>query len=529
MQETKRCKYRFGAILLALILLVAGLGGCGGSSTNNKSKDGTYSIEVSLLGGTGKASIESPTSLTIEGDSMTARIVWSSAHYDYMVVDDTRYEPLEGEDTSVFEIPVKALDEDLEVVADTTAMSVPHEITYILHFDSGTMKAADGKDTGDSDQKKDSNTNADKKDSNDSDVQESSSIWDEEAPEIEGLSFESKLDLSYATWYQVFYYKHGYALIEIKDSGRFLVVPEKYDTPKNLDEDITVLQKPLNKIYLAATSAMALFDSANALDSIKFSGQKAEGWYVENAQKAMEEGNILYAGKYSEPDYETLVDEGCNLAIESTMILHTPKVKEMLEALGIPVMIERSSYETEPLGRTEWIKLYGLLTDHEEEAKSFFDDQAKVMDELENDKDTKKTVAFFYMNSNGTVVVRKSEDYIPRMIEIAGGHYIFEDLENSESNSPSVELSMEEFYATAKDADYLIYNSSIDSPLNNLQELLEKSDLFSVFKAVQDGNVWCTGKYLYQATDSLGEMIRDIHLMLTDGNEEDMKFLYPIS
>lgn len=116
---------------------------------------------------------------------MTARIVWSSSHYDYMVVDDTRYEPLEGEDTSVFEIPVKALDEDLEVVADTTAMSVPHEITYILHFDSGTMKAADGKDTGDSDQKKDSNTNADKKDSNDSDVQESSSIWDEEAPEIE--------------------------------------------------------------------------------------------------------------------------------------------------------------------------------------------------------------------------------------------------------------------------------------------------------------------------------------------------------
>ena len=145
MLRTKEFTCRFVAILFIFVLLVAGLGGCGSLSTNNKSKNGTYSIEVSLVGGTGKARIESPTTLTIEGDSMTARIVWSSSHYDYMVVDDTRYTPLEGEETSIFEIPVEALDEDLEVVADTTAMSVPHEITYTLHFDSSTMKAADEK------------------------------------------------------------------------------------------------------------------------------------------------------------------------------------------------------------------------------------------------------------------------------------------------------------------------------------------------------------------------------------------------
>lgn len=538
MQSGKRYIHRILSGILIVIFLVTCIGGCSSFGAGKNTSDGTYSIEVSLLGGTGKASIESPTTLTIEGDTMTARIVWSSSHYDYMVVDDTRYEPLEGEDTSVFEIPVKALDEDLEVVADTTAMSVPHEIEYILHFDSGTMKAVDGNESSDSDSNsKDSSKNSKKNDSNNNisnetksdDSTKSTSVWDAEAPKIDGLDFESKLELSYATQYQVFFYKHGYTLIEIKDSGRYLVVPEKYDTPKNLDEDIIVLEKPLNKIYLAATSAMALFDSADALDFIKFSGQKADGWYVENAKKAMEDGSILYAGKYSEPDYETLMDEGCNLAIESTMILHTPKVKEMLEALEIPVMIERSSYETEPLGRTEWIKLYGVLTDHESEANAFFEEQAKVMEDLVDVKNTKKTVAFFYLNSNGTVVVRKSEDYIPRMIEIAGGNYIFDDLENSESNSPSVELSMEEFYATAKDADYLIYNSSIDSPLNSMNELIEKSELFADFKAVKNGNVWCTGKYLYQATDSLGEMIRDIHLMLTDGDEGNMKFLYRIS
>ena len=82
----------------------------------------------------------------------------------------------------------------------------------------------------------------------------------------------------------------------------------------------------------------------------------------------MNAGTMIFAGKYSEPDYELLVSENCDLAIESTMILHSPKVQEMIEMLDIPVFIDRSSYESQPLGRTEWIKLYGAMLDKEEEA-----------------------------------------------------------------------------------------------------------------------------------------------------------------
>ena len=74
-------------------------------------------------------------------------------------------------------------------------------------------------------------------------------------------------------------------------------------------------------------------------------------------------------------------------------------------------------------------------------------------------------MAYFYINTDGSVVVRKSDDYIPTMIEIAGGRYVFKDLKNSEGNAPSVKLTMEEFYATAVDADYLIYNGTIDLSL----------------------------------------------------------------
>lgn len=91
-------------------------------------------------------------------------------------------------------------------------------------------------------------------------------------------------------------------------------------------------------------------------------------------------------------------------------------------------------------------------------------------------------------------------------------------------------MTMEEFYASAKDADYLIYNAAIDDPLDSVDQLLAKSDLFSDFKAVKEGNVWCTGKYLYQATDVLGSMISDLHVMLTgDGSQTQLTFIHKLS
>ena len=85
----------------------------------------------------------------------------------------------------------------------------------------------------------------------------------------------------------------------------------------------------------------------------------------------------------------------------------------------------------------------------EKEAEAFFDDQAKVIEELKDFKNTEKTVAYFYINTDGSVVVRKSDDYIPTMIEIAAVEDMCsQDLKNSEGNAPSVKLTMEEFYAT---------------------------------------------------------------------------------
>lgn len=106
-------------------------------------EDGTYTAEVTLEGGSGRASIESPATLTVKDGKVTASIVWSSPNYDYMLVNDEKYLPVNTEGNSAFEIPVAAFDTALDVIADTVAMSKPHEIEYTFTFDSSTIKTAE--------------------------------------------------------------------------------------------------------------------------------------------------------------------------------------------------------------------------------------------------------------------------------------------------------------------------------------------------------------------------------------------------
>lgn len=344
-----------------------------------------------------------------------------------------------------------------------------------------------------------------------------------DTPQIDGLTFLEEVPLTYAKSFQLFRYKDGYTLISVPGSGEYLIVPEDGSIPKNVPEGTVVLQKPINRIYLAATSAMSLFDAVDAVDAIRMTGTQASGWYIDSAVEALNSGRMLFAGKYSEPDYETLLLEDCQIAIESTMIFHTPKVKEMIEDLAIPVLVDHSSYETHPLGRTEWIKLYAVLTGKEKEANAFFEQQANVIRQLQDQPRSKKKVAFFYVNSDGSIVVRNPRDYIPQMVELGGGNYLCPDLLDAQSTT--VPVTMESFYAIAWDADYLIYSGSIEGALDNVRQLIDKDALFADFRAVQEGNVWCTGKSFYQSTDIVGQMIADIYNMLNSGDEGSMTFL----
>ena len=336
-----------------------------------------------------------------------------------------------------------------------------------------------------------------------------------EGPRWEDLEYDRSLELQYAQQFSVDYYQDGYSLVEIQEVGTYLVAPPKAAVPSGLDEGITVLRQPLDRIYLAATSAMDLFRELDSLAAIRLSGTKAQDWYVEEARAAMEAGEILYAGKYSAPDYERIYAEGCDLAVESTMIYHTPEVKEQLERFGIPVLVERSSYESSPLARMEWIKLYGILLGKEVLAEEVFARQAQRIAPLLKQPSTGKRCAFFSITSSGLATVRKSGDYVAQMIGMAGGEYVFADLADSGNSLSTMNIPLEDLYAGVKDADVLIYNGTIEGTISTKEELLSRCALLAECKAVQSGDIWCTTPDFFQQSMALADFMLDLHAVFT--------------
>lgn len=496
--------------------------------TGWKFQDGTYQMEVELLGGSGRASVTSPAKVEIKDGKAVATLEWSSPNYDYMVVDGEKYLPVNTEGNSVFQIPVEAFDRDIAVIADTVAMSTPHEIEYTLNFHAGEngQNAAKADTTG-------------QEDTDDSQKGQQTAVvkGDSAKTTASPLTYDHSMELSYAENFAVDYYEGGYKLLTTRLNGdRILLVPQHQQAPKDAEALVSpsaegepgklmVLQEPVKNLYLVASSVMDMFAQLDSMDAISMCGLKEEDWYIPAAKQAMKDGTLLYAGKYSQPDYELIVSQNCSLAIENSMIYHTPEVMEKLGEFGIPTLVEYSSYEEHPLGRVEWVKFFGALLNREEQADKLFEEQEKTLKHVEAEKNTGKTVAFFYITSNGLVQVRQSTDYIPKMIELAGGKYVFENLGDPDSRRSTVNLQLEDFYDGAQDADFLVYNTTIDRQVQTLEDLLKKCSLLKDFKAVKNHQVWCTTEDMYQQSMSAGNLIEDFHRMLT-GDDKETRYLY---
>ncbi len=488
-------------------------------------KPGSFSFE----GGSGRISIECD-EVTLRDGSTEALIVFSSPNYAYVKENGIKYEGSYTEKSSAFRIPV-VLDNKFKIIGCTTAMSTPHEVEYELFI------SLNGQSAGDAAGNDDLSHGAGKKDAvlagtessngNEADTADlKRGFSDSDAPRIEGLDLERSLDPKYAECFDVFYYSEDYRVIAAADGERYLIIPKDKDVPRGLPDDITVIHEPEN-IYLAATAAMSLFSALDAEDRIKFSGTDVNGWYIDPPKDALKNGRMVFAGKYSAPDYEMLLSSGCDLAVESTMILHSPEIKEQLKRLGIPVFTDYSSYEKTAAGKEEWIFAYAAMLGMEEEAEKLYANTVSDMKKYEGFEKSGKEVALFYINKAGLAVVRGDEDYLTELISEGGGENPFAGL-TPEENTTSVYLSMESFFDRASDADYIIYNATIDGTVESFEDLLSKSALLKDFKAVKNGNVYLLDKEFYQSTDKVHILAGDINSML-NGEDSGMVFLRKLS
>ena len=352
-------------------------------------------------------------------------------------------------------------------------------------------------------------------------------------PEVGGnLVHTGSLDLAWATGFTVDLYEGDRALACIADGTRYLFVPAG-DAPQGIAEDVTVLERPLSNIYLASSSTLCLFAALGAVDCVSHVSVTQETCTVEAFTQAIASGDIVYGGKYSAPDYEAFLNGGCRLAVENTMIYHTPEVREKLMQLGVPVIVEQSSLESAPLGRLEWIMLWGAMLDKVSAAQEVLDRQAQLIADVEARVAAKPldcTVAFFYINANGAAVVRKPGDYVAKMIAMAGGTYAFAQLGSTDENrSSSTTLEMEAFYAQAKDADVIIYNSTVAGRLKGLDELVALNPLLADFKAVKNRRAWCCEQNVYQQMTATGEVVADLHEAIADAERDELTFFFRLT
>ena len=554
---------RLRAALTSLLLCIwIAAAGCAGQKTDQSAAAEDSQLcwaAVTLEGGSGKASVESPCPVMDRSGDLFAVITWSSSHYDFMVVNGEKLLPVNTEGNSTFEIPLKSeeapsgssdsaasdtgrttslpADCAMEVQADTTAMSTPHLVDYTLSFRFFETRE-EAENAGGTKQESASADKAQDETENAIETQEevSSSAEIKEAPQLSGLQYLSQDENEYAQGFVIYRYENDYAVLAAGDGRCYLIIPEGGQVPDSPDNELIILQKPLDRIYLAASAAMCQFDEIGAVDNVILSGLEKDGWYIEAAREAMEKGTLKYGGKYSTPDYEMIVASGVNLAIESTMIHHTPKVQEKLEKLGIPVLIDRSSYESEPLGRAEWVKVYGLLTGREEEAAQAFAEQKGYVEALSGNTEQEpqnasgnaepeslKTAAIFSINSTRLVVTKSAGDYFGKMVEIAGGTLC---TPATDPGRASQTVSMEAFYAAAEQADILIYNASIEDAPEDMQQMCAKDNVLTQFRAVKEGNVWCMRSSLYQYASRTGAIIRDLHAILAGEADEETEFFF---
>ncbi len=462
-------------------------------------------VYASLEGGSGKARIEQAF-ICKNNDSLTAKLRWSSPNYDYMIVDGIRYIPVNTDGNSLFEIPITSADDVLNVVADTTAMGSPHEIQYKITFHSIDMAYSDAENSDGQEEKAE---------------KEKAALYTEWT---KNHTLTGKIEREYATNFSITQYDNEYYILKIKDDDYYLLLNDGIEVPKDFPKEIETVKIPVDSTYIVSSSAINYYSSLDALNSIQYISLKSTDIDDIRVSDLVENGNIIYAGKYSAPDYEMLISKGCGLIVENTMIFHSPETLEKLRKLGFTVLVEYSNQETHPIGRMEWIKVFGLLTGKYEKAEQIFNEKKQL---IENGYDkTGKKVAYFYINSSGAVVTRKNGDYIKKLIEIAGGEYVL-DGNSAYDGEGTINVQAESFYKDVMDADYFIYNSSIQGEIKSIEELVKKCPVLKNLKAVKNKNVYCNDGNFYRSVMSFAEITDDINKMLN--NNDDLQFLKRLS
>lgn len=361
------------------------------------------------------------------------------------------------------------------------------------------------------------------------------------------LTYVAKEDVQYADYFELYRYEEGYHLVvtygqktsdhtRILDK-RVLVVPNGKSAPSNLPSDVIVVTAGEGEYLIGSAPAMALAAAAGGIGQVTMTTDSTSKWFIDSVNEALTSGAMTKVGneKDNTLDYERIVAKKPVLTIWSAMMdMVYQESARQLTQLGIAYLSDNSSYEEHPLGRVEWIKLYGALFGKDEAAARIFDAQKKVVESAVEkssliQEEDKKTVLLCDFSSNGGNIlyrVRREDDYVSEMVKTAGGKYVA--LDAYDAGASYNEVTQEVFYVMAKDADVIVWLPMLSSRKRTIEEFQTRMgsgiDVKSL-KAYQNGAMWACTPDFYQITDRTGDMIGDLYRAFYGGASQSLSYL----
>ncbi|WKY46470.1 ABC transporter substrate-binding protein [Eubacteriaceae bacterium ES3] len=313
------------------------------------------------------------------------------------------------------------------------------------------------------------------------------------------------LETEYTTEFSVEYLDNDITKLVDADDRTLLLVPEGVEIPEGY-EDAIIIDAPIENVMLASTTQGCMMRGIDAFEAISAVTAEQDTWTIEEIADGIGDGTITFVGDNDAPDYELIKTLNPDLVFVYSGDYGLQDMMTKLDELGINYVVCNEYLEEDPRGRMEWLKFYGALFDKEDQALETFDAAMTNIDTVVEEASAEEaTTVAWAMVYSGKVYVAEPDSYVAKMIELAGGDYIYKD-----ADVGSGTVTLEEFYASAKDADVLIYSSGITySP--SLEYVVGQAPVLEGLSAVENQKVWCLGADYWQSLDKTDEIIEDLY------------------
>ncbi|MBE6064233.1 ABC transporter substrate-binding protein [Clostridium cochlearium] len=313
-----------------------------------------------------------------------------------------------------------------------------------------------------------------------------------------------EMTLKYSKGFSIKYIDDGIKKVTDGDNRTLILVSKGKEVPEEYKNEI-IINTPIDNVLLGSTIHGCLLRAINEIPSVTAVTTKQDQWQASEVAEAMKKGNIKYVGQNKSPDYEMISKLKPSMSFLYSGPSGLQPMMQKFDELKLNYATCNGYLEEHPLGRMEWIKFIAAFYDKEDVAEEYFDKAVKKVEETSKKvANEKKPKVAWGMISKGKVYAPKPGSYVAKMIEMAGGDYVFKDEKMSNGT-----VTLEEFHAKSKDADILIY-SSLNQYSPTLKSVIEQAPILEKIKPVVDKRVWCFHPNYYQSVDKTDELITDL-------------------